>query len=161
WWIGLLIIVLIPSTFGVWYLTNPRPGKPPPSPDMEAVWHANNRGVCEMERFQFHKAVEAFVKVVEMAPDWRPGRLNLAIARMNKSKNVPEDLDRAIEAFEQLVRDNADDHVATHAHHCLGIIFTVLPSRLEEAGAHFLAVARADEDDASAFYWLGWCRMKA
>ena len=58
---------------------------------MEAVWRVNNRGVCEMERFQFAKAVEAFAQVVEMAPDWRPGQLNLAIARMNNAKNASHD----------------------------------------------------------------------
>jgi Flp pilus assembly protein TadD len=118
------------------------------SPDMVAVLHANNLGVGHMEQFNYAKAVTEFEKVVQLAPDWLPGRINLGIALLNW--NTGGSLDRAIALFQDILRQEPKN---PYAHFCLGIIFDH-SGRTDEAIPHYEAVTQIDPNDAAA-----WCRL--
>jgi len=47
-----------------------------------------NRGVSLMEQFKPVDAVAVLEEVVELAPDWTTGRLNLGIALLNAIQDV-------------------------------------------------------------------------
>src|SRR5262245_2461936 len=116
-WVGsaLVLALLAAAGYGLWAWLKPERKKAPP--DMVAVLEANNRGVGLMERFEYPKAAEAFEKVVEMAPDWRPGQINLGIALLNQ--NLPATRKKARDLFEAILEKQPDD---PHAHFCLGIL---------------------------------------
>src|SRR5262249_13158652 len=92
--------------------------------DPERLCAANNKGVGLMERFAYAEAARAFEAVVEMAPDWLPGRINLGIALLNAggTGKDPEDQERNLKrtrkVFEDVLRLDPDNK---HAHHCLGL----------------------------------------
>jgi hypothetical protein len=125
-----------------------------PHRDMAKVLHANNRGVRFAERFQWPDAVAAFEEVVQMAPDWLPGRINLGIALLNANTDVPNALSRARSLFGEILKQQPDN---PYAHFCLGIImhYEGQPEETEIAGEHFHAVTRVDPNDAAAWYWYG------
>lgn len=118
-------------------------------PDMVAVLHANNRGVGHMERFEYEKAAAAFQECVAMAPNWRPGRVNLGIALLNTADE--KNLDRAVQIFRDILKEDPDD---PYAHYCLGIILQYR-KQPDEVAPHFEAVTRIDPSDASAWFKLG------
>src|SRR5579885_1326792 len=118
-------------------------------PDMVAVLHANNRGVGHMERFEYEKAAAAFQECVAMAPNWRPGRVNLGIALLNTADE--KNLDRAVQIFRDIRKEDPDD---PYAHDCLGIILQYR-KQPDEVAPHFEAVTRIDPSDASAWFKLG------
>src|SRR5690349_6183528 len=60
-------------------------GQRPNEIDLDALCRANNRGIGLMEQYQYEQAVAAFEEVVRIAPDWRPGKINLGIALFNAS----------------------------------------------------------------------------
>jgi Flp pilus assembly protein TadD len=122
------------------------------APDMAAVLHANNTGVGWVEQFEYPNAVKAFREVVELAPEWTPGRINLGIALLNSA--TPQDLEEARQVFGQILDHEPDN---PYAHFCLGIIMRH-QGRLEEketAAAHFQKVTQIDPRDAAAWYWYG------
>src|SRR5262245_25058300 len=76
WWFWAgLVLILGAIGIGLWVK-----GKPPPN--MVTVLELNSRGVGHMERFEFADALADFEDVAQLAPDWLPGRINLAIALM-------------------------------------------------------------------------------
>jgi Tfp pilus assembly protein PilF len=117
--------------------------------DMSAALAANGRGVGRMERYEYAAAMEEFAEVVRLAPDWLPGRINLAIAAYNQ--DTPENLNRARQMFtEVLVRDPDNKH----AHYCLGIMCSER-GPFADAYPHFQAVNKLDPDDAHTWFRLG------
>ncbi len=97
------------------------------------------------------QAIELLRKAVELAPNWLPPRINLAIALLNKNKTEP------IAEAEKLLREilqQRDD--VPHAHFCLGIILNHRGNK-QEAAKHFQRVTELDPSDAFAWYWLGDC----
>jgi tetratricopeptide (TPR) repeat protein len=123
--------------------------------DPEKLATANNRGAGLMEQFQFHEALRAFEAVVEMAPDWIPGRINLGIALLNGGgmalAEQEEHLKRTREVFKSVLRLDPDNK---HAHHCLGVL--LMYRKHEGKGIeHFEAVTRLDPGDPCAWAFLG------
>src|SRR5262245_9003288 len=117
-------------------------------PDVE-ILQLNNRGVGQMEFFEPEKAVDTFLEVYRKAPNWLPGHINLAIALFN-TRDMNQ-ITRAVDIFEKVLVQDPDN---LQAHFCLGIIFLHRGS-LEEAKAHFEAVARRDPADAHTWFCLG------
>jgi TPR repeat protein len=148
----LAAVVLLAGAGGVgywWYLVrNTRP-----EPDMEEVLTLNNKGVGLMEQFardERKKAVTVFEEVVEKAPDWLPGRINLGIALFNRDQTA-DTLKRAVAVFEEVLRRDPDN---LHATYCIGII-RAFDKKPGEARSYFRKVTEKDPTDACAWYYLG------
>ncbi len=130
---------------------------------MTEALEANNRGVAYMDQFKFKDAVDEFSKVVELAPDWTPGQINLAIALYNKGgsdlaksgggQREDDNIRRAIGIFRDVLKREPDN---PYAHFCLGYLL-LYQSKLEEAREHFEATVRVDPNDAGATYQLAYC----
>ncbi len=154
---GLVGLLAILAGFILWTLTRPKPNV---GPDMPAVLRANSRGVGYMERFDFPPAVKAFEEVVQLAPDWMPGKINLGIALMNVARgDLPQEqteaaYQRAISLFEEVLQNDPKD---PHAHFCLGLIIRWRGDvdQFPKAKEHFEAVTQIDGHDAFAWYNLG------
>ncbi len=141
-WLLVLLVGAVLSVTAVWYW-------PRKQVDWDAVLAANNRGVGLMEQFNYKDAVPAFEEVVRLAPDWVPGRINLAIALLNTADEA--NLKRARELDNEILRKEPDN---PHAHFCLGIM-SQYEKDPKEAIEHFEAVTRKDPNDAASWYWLG------
>src|SRR5262245_15389122 len=76
-----LLLAAAGNGVGLWWGLSHRPK---PEPNWTAVYRANNRGVGHMEQFDYRAAIVAFEEVVELAPDWWPGHVNLGIALLNR-----------------------------------------------------------------------------
>jgi tetratricopeptide (TPR) repeat protein len=119
--------------------------------DLAQILHANNRGVGLMELYDYEQAIPAFEEVVRLAPNWRPGRINLGIALLNTQ--TQPNLQRARALFEQLLQEDPDN---PYAHFCLGILLQYLEkTSIQDIAAHFAAVTRVDPQDAAAWFRLG------
>ncbi|MCI0637840.1 MAG: FG-GAP-like repeat-containing protein, partial [Gemmataceae bacterium] len=145
-----LLLLLIGGGAAWWFLR-------PKEPDMTAVLNANLRGVGHLEQFAYDKAAGEFEKVVQLAPRWIPGRINLGIALMNvnqdskKQANQTPEMERAEQLFMEVLKEDPN-HL--HANFCLGIIHRHL-GNLEKARAFFNAVKDIDPNDADAWSWIG------
>jgi hypothetical protein len=117
--------------------------------DRLAVLRENNKGVGFIEHFEYAKAAESFQKVVEMAPNWTPGKINLGIALLNTE--IKENIDRAIQIFEQIVSQDPDN---PYAHYNLGILHNYR-GNLRDAIAQFEKVIEIDPNDAHSWFYLG------
>lgn len=120
-----------------------------PTQNLDAIVEQFNRGVALMDRFETGKAIEAFERVGELAPQWLTGRLNLAIALLNAPTDA--NLARAEKLFNQVI-DAAPD--TAHAHYALGMLLLYV-GRHDEAKPHFERVLTIDPDDADAHYQMG------
>ncbi len=145
-WAGLGILCLAAAVVGTVYYRYSRPKGPP---DMLAVYRANNRGIGLMESFEYQKAVGAFEEVVELAPDWIPGKINLGIALLNYTEGAPTD-NRAIDLFEEVLKKEPNN---PHAHFCLGILLRYRAVG-KQAITHFEAVTQIDPTDARSWFEL-------
>src|SRR5262245_44995967 len=145
-WVAVVAVVLGAAGYFGWRRT---PG--PPSPE---VLHANNQGVGYAECFQWPRAVAAFEEVVQLAPEWLPGRINLGIALLNANTEIPGALERARSIFGKILEKEPEN---PYAHFCLGIImrYESKPEETETAAAHFKSVTQVDPKDAAAWYWYG------
>ena len=125
-------------------------GCAPPGPDTEAI-EANNRGVGLMGRFDYDAAREVFAPLVERYPDWRPARVNLAIATLNRQ--AEGDTRAALGMVDEVLAEDPD-HL--RAHYIAGLLrlYQASPGAAEP---HFRAVVEGDPDDAYAAYYLGQC----
>jgi tetratricopeptide (TPR) repeat protein len=147
-WLGAVVVVVAAAGYVGWAWR--QKAKPPEAApvDMVAVLRANNAGVGHMEYFQYAEAVNAFERVVEMAPSWHPGRINLGIALLNKDKEG--DRDRAKALFEEVLRE---DNNNPYAHYCLGYLFQY-EGNLPAALPHFQAVTQIDPADPDSWLYL-------
>lgn len=113
----------------------------------------NNRAVGLMGQFDFAAAVGAFEAIQTGAPDWPGGRLNLAVALMNRQGS--SDATRA----EALLRELADvPEAARRARYVLGLLL-VHEGREAEALPLLAAVATGDPPDGFAAYFAGQLRL--
>ena len=113
----------------------------------------NNRAVGLMGQFDFTAAVAAFAAINAGAPDWPEGRLNLAIALMNRQGDG--DAARA----EALLRESLPTPaIARRARYALGLLL-MHDGRVEEARPLLTAVANDDPPDAFAAYFVGQLRL--
>jgi len=113
----------------------------------------NNHAVGLMGQFDFGAAVDAFAAIHTAAPDWPEGRLNLAIALMNRQGAA--DTARA----EALLRGVLDDPAVAHrARYVLGLLLAH-DGRESEALPLLTAVANADPPDGFAAYFVGQLRQ--
>ncbi len=64
---------------------NPKPesGEGIPPDRLDSILKAHYHGLGSIERYDYEKAAESFRKVHELAPQWIPGSINLAIALMH------------------------------------------------------------------------------
>ncbi|HZY85090.1 MAG TPA: hypothetical protein VFE78_09690, partial [Gemmataceae bacterium] len=78
---GLLLLVVAGALTwaGWWYWQKSQA-------NLLAALEANNRGVGHMERFEYDPAITEFEQVVQLAPDWLPGHVNLGIALLNTDR---------------------------------------------------------------------------
>ncbi|WP_152051273.1 FG-GAP-like repeat-containing protein [Tautonia marina] len=136
-------------------------GIPPSS--VEEVLDAHYAGLGHMERYEYADAAERFREVRRDAPDWQPGKINLAIALLNQTgEAIAEEnggdssaeggqsrFDEAIGLLDGVL---AEDPGNLHAHYCKGIILEQV-GRWQEAHREFSAVVAGDPNDAHALYW--------
>src|SRR5881227_4179928 len=101
------VVFLAGLVFAAWYGWLRTPRQPAVQPDSEAAAHANARGVGLMEQFDYSAAVKAFEEVVQRAPDWLPGRINLGIALLNTA--TPDNLQRARDVFRQVLEKEPEN----------------------------------------------------
>ncbi len=151
-WLGLAVLVLAGGV-AAWWLLGENQKKPA---DMIAALRLNNRGVGLMEKFDYEEAIKTFEELVELAPDWLPGKINLGIALLNlPNQEMPPMKDpnllRAINIYQEILKKDADN---LHAHYCLGVIFKY-QNQTSDAHRHFEQVTRLDPMDAHAWYNLG------
>jgi hypothetical protein len=119
--------------------------------DWNEVLTTHNRAVGLMDQFNYQEAVSAFEKVVKLAPDWLPARINLGIALLNRGSDDPEALKKTQEVFEEVLRRDPDN---PYGHFCLGIL-NVNAQNSKIAADHFQAVLHKDPNDCYSWYWLG------
>jgi hypothetical protein len=113
----------------------------------------NNRAVGLMGQFDFSAAVDAFSAIQTGSPDWPEGRVNLAVALMNRQGGG--DAARA----EALLRQSLDTPaVARRARYALGLLL-MHEGRDAEALPLLTAVANDNPPDAFAAYFLGQLRL--
>ncbi len=119
--------------------------------DWEAVYSQNNRAIAIMDAFHYQEAIPEFEKVIEMAPDWLAGRINLGIALLNAAKDDPALLPRCRAVFEEVLQRDPNN---PYAHFCLGLLLMYQKDGTD-AMKHFQAVLKEDPNDAYSWYWLG------
>jgi tetratricopeptide (TPR) repeat protein len=113
----------------------------------------NNRAVGLMGQYEFNAAVDAFSAIRTAAPDWPEGRLNLAVALMNRQGQG--DAARA----EALLRESLDTpEIARRARYALGLLL-MHEGREAEAQPLLTAVANDNPPDAFAAYFAGQLRL--
>ena len=156
-WLGVLLLLGVGGYLGwLWW------HRPPETGGHGEVLAANNRGVGHMEQFKFPDGFEEFEEVARLAPDWLPGRINLAIAVMNVAKNPdgapvgqrgrlrpgPGPVPRHSDGRTRTIRTptSASASSSTSA---------AEPTTSARAIEHFRKVTEVDPHDAAAWYWLG------
>ena len=117
---------------------------------------AHYRGLGFMERYDYKSAEEAFREAHDLAPQWIPGSINLAIALFYQPGDTDETsgrwkVDKALGLLEDVI---ARDPKNPHARYCRGLIFD---SRglVGKAHADFQFVTEHDPRDAYGWYMLG------
>ena len=119
-----------------------------PSPTLEQI-ALNDRGVAEMGRYEYSKAHDTFSEVVQNAPSWLEGRVNLAIATLNRQTEGDEN--RALDVVSDVLAEEPDH---TRALYVSGMIHLYL-GKPEQATPFLSRVIEMDPDDAYAAYFLG------
>ena len=147
WLVPVALLALVAVALVGWFVLRPKPSESM-KPDLVAAAHANARGIGYMEQFDYRQAIAAFEEASKLAPDWTPARINLGIALLNTQ--APENLDRALDIFRDILKANPDD---PNALFCTGII-NYYRGNLKEAGLHFEALtSRVDPNDAHSWLW--------
>lgn len=158
-WMALLTVLVAVGGYFVWkrgdsQQRTEKTSNPDAKPvDMVAVLRLNSRGVGEMLRFEkgYPLAAKTFEEVVQLAPDWTPGRINLAIAILNQSQGEQGRLEQALGLLKEVLQKEPEN---PYANHCTGIILDY-QSRFEEAVHYFQAVLKVDPRDPHAWFYLG------
>ena len=113
----------------------------------------NNRAVGLMGQFNFDGAVGAFESIQAATPGWADGRLNLAVALMNRQRAT--DAVRAEALLRELLGMPA---VARRSRYLLGLLL-LHEGRDGEALTLLTAVATGDPPDGFAAYFAGQIRL--
>ncbi|MBI1916378.1 MAG: VCBS repeat-containing protein [Planctomycetes bacterium] len=164
-----MVVVIVPLLVAAgagaalwWCLTH----RAKPEPNWTAVYRANTRGVGYMEQFKYEQAIAEFEEVVDLAPDWWPGHVNLGIALLNRGgnedaeaknegktgKKAKSDFQRAVTIFKDVLkREEGNQEAETYCHYCLGVIY-LTGDNLKEARKHLEPVTRLDPEDAYGWY---------
>lgn len=151
-YLGLFLVLVAGLVTAVIY--RPKPvgnGSVQPSEAIAAA-RANARGIGHMEQFNYGPAIEAFEEATKLFPVWITARTNLGIALLNTQ--VPANLDRALEIFADILRDEPDN---IHAHYCSAIIL-LYRNDLPNAHRMFTRVTELDPHDAYSWYYRGQTR---
>lgn len=118
-----------------------------------ALVEQNNRAVGLMGQFDFNGAVSAFTAIHAAAPDWAGGRLNLAVALMNRQGQGDE------ARAEALLGELLDSPEAgRRARYTLGLLL-IHSGREAQALPLLTEVATSDPPDAFAAYFIGRITM--
>jgi Flp pilus assembly protein TadD len=141
---GLVVIVALFVGWNVWQARRST------TEDLSAVLEINARGVGHMEQYEYEKAESEFRRVIQLAPKWTPGYINLGIALLNQDKE-PQ-LNEAIDLFRKVLANEPDN---PYANFCLGFILAYYRN-YTEAIPHFRKVVEKDPHDAGAWYQLGY-----
>ena len=115
----------------------------------QEIAELNDRGVAEMERFEYATAYETFVEVVELRPDWIHGRVNLAIATLNRQN--PNDEYLAMEMLDEILTQEPVNLRALYT----SAIIQFYVGQVDTARERFAQVTELDSKDAYAIYFLG------
>jgi tetratricopeptide (TPR) repeat protein len=140
-WLLAILFVLLAAAVGGWLWLH--------------AWRAayrevNDRGVALMEQFRYKEAAGVFEDVVQRAPEWMPGRINLGIALMNWGNDDKAALQQSKAVFRDILGKEPEN---PYAHFCLGIIASD-QADAEEGIQHFEAVLRHDPRDPQTLVWL-------
>lgn len=150
--ISLLILTTFLSLLG-----GCQPQPPPPAFGLSpAVIEAMNRGVSLMGQYQYDDAVKAFEEVLKTSPDLIEARINLAIARFNRSMKEHQDIEKAGEILEAVLKEEPAN---LRAWYFKGIILQHI-GQTEGAVACFEKVVQARPEDGVAWYLLGICKQR-
>lgn len=136
-------------------------------PDMTAVMQTNNQGLGAMERFDYGTAVGAFESVIQLAPNWIPGQINLAIALINRG-GAASHQDEKIADFKRaqqiLLAILNQDPKNPYANFCTGIVYDSLSKQgLAEPDAgypFFQTVLQQDPRDSHTWFYSGQTHPK-
>src|SRR5262245_1656397 len=140
----LTLLLLAGGGFAAWYFLFRT------KVDHEGAVAANNRGVGLMEQFKYEEAEAEFRDVVKKDPKWVPGRINLAIAIVNRSEGKN---DEAIDLLQGVLNEEPDN---PHANYTLGYLLK-FRNNLAAAYPYFEAVLRTDPRDAHSWLLRGIC----
>jgi len=121
-------------------------GAAPGTPDREAAYRENNRGVAHLERYEHREAVAAFRRAITLDPGLALARSNLAIALFY----LPDVAAARQEAREAQRLDPRLPHP-----HYIEALAARLEDRLDEAAAAFRRVLELDTGDLGANLALG------
>src|SRR5215469_14475652 len=97
WGLGIVLVVLLVAAAGggAWWWLHTSVDRTDREPDdWEAVYSQNNRAIAIMDAFHYVEAIPEFEKVVQMAPKWSVGDINLGIALLNAGGEDPSQLRR-------------------------------------------------------------------
>jgi len=132
-----------------------RRAESPPRPSPKAV-QAMNRGVSLMGQYQYDAAVKAFEEACQAAPDLVEAKINLAIARFNRSQKDQQDIEQAQQLLEQVLQK---DPTNARALYVKGIVLQHL-GQAEQAADCFARVVQQRPEDGVAWYLLGMCKQR-
>ncbi|MCA9290496.1 MAG: VCBS repeat-containing protein, partial [Phycisphaerales bacterium] len=131
----------------------PTPGPVSTTLDDQTV-ALNNRGVALMGQFDYPAARAVFRQVVDRAPGWLDGRVNLAIATLNCDGEA--EIAEAMQILGDVLTEDPDQ---LRAHFCLGLLLRHI-GRMDEATTHFKVVVEHDPTDAFALLYVGRDRLE-
>jgi tetratricopeptide (TPR) repeat protein len=141
----LLLLVAVGAAFVVWYTAFRTVHDP------EAAVAANNRGVAQMERFEYGPAADSFREARQKDPDWLVPKINLAIALLNY--DPPSHHNEVVELLTGVLKERPDD---PHANYTMGCL-RKYQNNPEAAYPYFEAVIRVDPGDAHSWLYKGIC----
>jgi tetratricopeptide (TPR) repeat protein len=131
----------------------PRAGEKLPREDtLTQALRLNNRGVADLEKYDYHLAAEQFQKAAALKPDFLPALVNLGIALYYDSNFA-----QALNTLRAALRLQPGE---PHVHFLLGLIHNK-ESRPEEAQKEFEAVLASDPNDTATNYNLGLTTLRA
>ena len=121
----------------------------PSWPPSDTAVAAMNRGLGQLEKFDYLPASKSFEEAVLLSPKWVDARINLAVALLNMRGK--EHHDRVVKLAREIIAEEPDNPYA----HCLvGMVFRIR-GFTEEAVVHLQRVVEIDPQDASGWHNLG------
>lgn len=121
----------------------------PTEPFDQDAYAQNDHAVALMRKYEYAKAADVFEQVVESMPDWSDGRVNLAIATLNRQ--LEGDEQKALDILAEVLNDDPGHMRAMYT----TAILELYLGRADQAVVLLERVASADPDDAYAAYFLG------